>query len=120
MNGTLGVIQRPTPKGADVRFDDGLLAEMTRGDLGNVLRGWAITVHKAQGSAFEAVLIPVVRCRLLDRAMLYTAVTRAKRVAVLIGDRTRIAQAVSAPSPAWGRRQALDVDRAVESAGVAA
>jgi exodeoxyribonuclease V alpha subunit len=119
MNGALGVIQRSTQKGADVRFDDGLLAEMTRGDLGNVLRGWAITVHKAQGSAFEAVLIPVVRCRLLDRAMIYTAVTRAKRVAVLIGDRTRIAQAVAAPSPAWGRQQALDVDRAVKAARVA-
>ncbi len=51
--------------------------------------------------------------------MIYTAVTRAKRVAVLIGDRTRIAQAVAAPSPAWGRRQALDVDRAVEAAGLA-
>ena len=37
-----------------------------------VLTVWAISVHKAQGSAFKRVIIPVVRSKLLDRTMLYT------------------------------------------------
>ena len=119
MNGALGVIQRSTQKGADVRFDDGLLAEMTRGDLGNVLRGWAITVHKAQGSAFEAVLIPVVRCRLLDRAMIYTAVTLGEASCrANWGPNTHCPSRCGA-FPRMGWQQALDVDRAVKAARVA-
>jgi exodeoxyribonuclease V alpha subunit len=65
------------------------------------------------------VLIPVVRCRLLDRAMLYTAITRARRTIVLLGDPARIASAVAQPPRAWRRLQALDVDRAIGKAGVA-
>lgn len=120
MNGALGAILRATASGAEVRFDDGTISAMRRGDLGNVLRGWAITVHKAQGSAFNTVLVPVTRCRLLDRAMVYTAVTRARRTAVLFGDPARIASAVAEPPRAWRRLQALDIDRAMDAAGAAA
>ncbi|WP_287786720.1 AAA family ATPase [Acidiphilium sp.] len=116
MNGALGVILRATASGAEVRFDDNTISGMVRSDLGDVLRGWAITVHKAQGSAFRSVIIPVVKCRLLDRAMLYTAITRAKISAILVGEPELIRQATAAPPIAWRRLQALDIDRAIARA----
>lgn len=112
MNGALGVIAGVTRSGAEARFDDGTLLALDRADLANVLRGWTITVHKAQGSAFASVIIPVVASRMLDRAMLYTAVTRARRTAVIVGDPARIAEVVAAPPMVRRRMQALDIDRA--------
>jgi exodeoxyribonuclease V alpha subunit len=48
---------------------------------------YAITVHKAQGSQFKRVIVPVTRSRLLDRALIYTALTRGIEQVVFIGDR---------------------------------
>jgi exodeoxyribonuclease V alpha subunit len=107
MNGALGVILRATSTGAVVAFDDGTETEVRKPDLGNLLRGWAITVHKAQGSAFRTVIIPVVRCRLLDRAMLYTALTRGRERVVLVGDIALAQRVVEAPARAGLRLQAL-------------
>ena len=109
MNGALGVIQCATPTGAKVLFDDGALTEIQSGHLASVQHGWAITVHKAQGSAFRQVVIPVTRSRLLDRAMLYTAITRAKVSAVLIGEPEVIANAACAPPMVLRRSQALNL-----------
>jgi exodeoxyribonuclease V alpha subunit len=119
MNGALGVIRNAIDKHAMARFDDGTETMLSRNDLARVLRGWAITVHKAQGSAFKTVLIPVVCSRLLDRAMLYTAVTRARLTAVLIGEEAVMRRVVGAPPGAWQRLQALDIDRAARRAGLA-
>ncbi|WP_199038192.1 AAA family ATPase [Sphingomonas mollis] len=109
MNGSLGIVQHATPKGAMVLFDDeaGTRTEIRPVDLQRILRGWAITVHKAQGSAFERVIIPIVPSRLLDRTMIYTAITRARRTAVLVGDVTLLEQAVSTFPAAASRRQCL-------------
>ncbi len=114
MNGALGILLRSTNAGAEVEFDDGQVTEIRRNDLDRVLRGWAITTHKAQGSAFQRVIIPIVPSRLLDRAMLYTAVTRARLTALLIGDEDVIARAAAAPPTAWRRMQALELDRAFD------
>ncbi len=119
MNGALGVIRRPTRAGAWVAFDDGIKAEVLRHDLGDLLRGWAVTVHKAQGSAFRTVIIPVVRSRLLDRAMLYTAITRAQVTVVLVGDVDLMRQAIEAPPRVTRREQALDLDGAIQVAQAA-
>ncbi len=113
LNGALGVIRRPTAFGAWVAFDEGTGAEVVRQDLGDLLRGWAITVHKAQGSAFRTVIIPVVPSRLLDRAMLYTAVTRGRERVVLVGDVAIARRVVAAPARAMLRLQALDLNVAV-------
>ena len=53
--------------------------EMIAQDVENLLNAYAITVHKSQGSQFERVVVPVFRSRLLDRTLLYTAITRATR-----------------------------------------
>jgi exodeoxyribonuclease V alpha subunit len=113
MNGALGVIRRPTAAGAWVSFDDGTEAEVLGRDLGDLLRGWAITVHKAQGSAFRTVIIPVVPGRLLDRAMLYTAVTRGRERVVLVGDVALARQVIAAPARAGLRLQALDIEAGI-------
>lgn len=55
-----------------------------------------MTVHKSQGSGFERVIVPVLPSRLLDRQLLYTAVTRAARTAVLVGDEGLLAKAIAA------------------------
>lgn len=110
MNGALGVFQKATPNGAEVLFDDGTRTEIYIANLDRILRGWAITIHKAQGSAFRSVIIPVSNSRLLDRAMLYTAITRARHSVVLVGDPTIIKRAVTAPPKIWERLQGLDLD----------
>ena len=112
MNGSLGIVQGQTPAGACVLFDDAdaTLAEVTRPDLQRVARGWAITVHKAQGSGFERVIVPVVPSRLLDRQLLYTAVTRAVRTVVLVGEEELLARAVAAVPRVQLRREAFEIE----------
>ncbi len=114
MNGSLGTVVRQTERGAMVRFDDGAEDEIRACDLEKVTRGWAISVHKSQGSAFRKVIVPVVRSRLLDRTLIYTAVTRAVDTCVLVGDPALIRSAVQAEPRALARRCCLDFDAAVE------
>jgi len=69
--------------------------------------GWAISVHKAQGSAFKRVIIPVVRSKLLDRTMLYTAITRGVETVVLVGDIDLINEITEAAPASLQRNTAL-------------
>ncbi|CAN7357967.1 AAA family ATPase [Neorhizobium tomejilense] len=107
MNGSLGVITKPHPKGAWTRFDDGAEDVITTADLEKLTHGWAISVHKAQGSAFKRVIIPVVRSKLLDRTMLYTAITRAVETVVLVGDAELISEIISHPPKSLSRDNGL-------------
>ncbi|WP_026187694.1 AAA family ATPase [Ensifer sp. BR816] len=107
MNGSLGVLKKPHPKGAWVRFDDGAEDMITVADLEKLTHGWAISVHKAQGSAFRRVIIPVVRSRLLDRTMLYTAITRGIETVVLVGDLDLINEIVTSAPKSLSRETAL-------------
>ena len=72
----------------DVAYDFGLLDELTL--------AYAISVHKAQGAEYACVVLPLLtqHFTLLQRNLLYTAVTRARQLAVLAGDRRAIAIAV--------------------------
>jgi exodeoxyribonuclease V alpha subunit len=58
---------------------------------------YAVTVHKAQGSEFPCVVLPVLTQHfvMLQRNLLYTAITRAEKVCVLVGNKKAIAIAVS-------------------------
>lgn len=111
MNGALGRILRFGDDRALVRWDDGSDADIGRLDLETIARGWAITVHKAQGSEFDAVIVPVTKSRLLDRSMLYTAVTRSRRLVVLVGEPGEITAAIARQPRIDARLQALDFDR---------
>jgi exodeoxyribonuclease V alpha subunit len=69
-----------------IRFDDRLVS--TDFDFfENLELAYAITVHKSQGSEYPVVIMPMFKCApmLLTRNLLYTAVTRAKRMVILVG-----------------------------------
>lgn len=68
-----------------------------------VVRAFSMTVHKAQGSQWNRVIVPIASSVLLDRSLVYTAVTRAVRQVVLVGDASAAAAAVSAAPRAHDR-----------------
>lgn len=78
-------------------------------ELDELAHAYAMTIHRSQGSEYPAVVIPVTTSAwmMLQRNLLYTAVTRAKKLVVLVGSRKAIGQAVHTVSA--GRRcTALD------------
>lgn len=94
-NGDMGVLEKvDLPSGAlVVRFEDRLVAYPmdTASDLE---LAYAVTVHKSQGNEFQAVIMPVLRVQQLlkYRNLLYTAVTRAKELLILVGSKEEIYQ----------------------------
>jgi exodeoxyribonuclease V alpha subunit len=74
---------------------------------------YAISVHKAQGSQFKRVAVVVTKSRVLDHALIYTALTRAIEQVVFIGDRSAFEHAVRSPPFAQKRRVAFNVGGAV-------
>ena len=88
-NGDLGTILSVDRKarGLIVQFDDGRVAEYDESLLDDLELAYCMSVHKSQGSEFDAVVLPLVSGppMLMTRNLLYTAVTRAKRLAVLVG-----------------------------------
>jgi len=75
---------------------DGVQVGYDRNQLSALQLAYAVTIHKSQGSEFPAVVIPLLTEHwvMLRRNLLYTAVTRAKRLCVVVGDPKAIAQAV--------------------------
>lgn len=90
-NGDIGVIKSITKvdKKTLVYVDfDGNLVEYASKDLNKLKHGYVISIHKSQGSEFELVVLPICHSyqRMLYRKLIYTAVTRAKRKLILIGE----------------------------------
>jgi exodeoxyribonuclease V alpha subunit len=77
-------------------FPDDRRVFYRRDDIPELDLAYAITIHKSQGSEFEAVIIPVVtqHFKMLFRNLIYTALTRARRLAILVGTRKALAMAV--------------------------
>ncbi|MER7832964.1 ATP-dependent RecD-like DNA helicase [Streptomyces sp. NPDC095602] len=110
-NGTVGVVTA-------LDLDDQRMTVLTDEDeevpydfdeLDELAHAYAVTIHRSQGSEYPAVVIPVTTSAwtMLQRNLLYTAVTRARRLVVLVGSRKAIGQAVRTVSA--GRRfTALD------------
>jgi exodeoxyribonuclease V alpha subunit len=96
-NGDIGIIEKidPVEQELSIRFDDRLV-QYEFGELDEVSLAYAVTIHKAQGSEFPAVVIPVAmqHFMLLQRNLIYTGITRAKRLLVVIGQRKALAIAV--------------------------
>ena len=88
-NGDLGYIQNIDNEEStlEVRFDDDKIVEYDFKDLDQLKLAYAITVHKSQGSEFPIVVMPMTSGTpmLLTRNLLYTAVTRARQLVVLVG-----------------------------------
>ena len=92
-NGDIGYITSVTRDDTDsvltVDFGDGRIAEYDGSDLEMLDLAYASTIHKSQGSEYPAVVVPILTQHyvMLRRNLIYTALTRAKRLAVLIGSR---------------------------------
>ncbi|MCL2177562.1 MAG: ATP-dependent RecD-like DNA helicase [Firmicutes bacterium] len=73
---------------AKVEMEDGRVATYTKELLSQLMLAYAITVHKSQGSEWQAVVLPIVSAgyMMLTRNLLYTAITRAKGMVVIVGE----------------------------------
>ncbi len=105
-NGTIGVI-------TGMSLDDSKLTVLTDEDesvhygfdeLDELAHAYAVTIHRSQGSEYPAVVIPLTTSSwmMLQRNLLYTAITRATKLVVLVGSRRALAAAVRTPGA--GRR----------------
>ncbi|WP_058990215.1 SF1B family DNA helicase RecD2 [Anaerococcus rubeinfantis] len=79
-----------------VEFYDGNIVSYKKEDIKDLDLSYAITIHKSQGSEFDCVLIPMMSTAymLLNRNLLYTAITRAKKLVVLLGEKRILKQMV--------------------------
>lgn len=89
-NGDTGYIKRidSFAKLLIVEYDEGRCVKYPLNGLDELELAYAITIHKSQGSEYPAVVIPLIQgpTKLMNRNLLYTAVTRAKKCVMLIGD----------------------------------
>ena len=97
-NGDIGLIIGLDNKeeSLEVEFYDGSIVKYKKEDIKDLELSYAITIHKSQGSEFDAIIIPMMQVApmLLTRNLLYTGVTRAKKLVVLVGEKRIIKQMV--------------------------
>ena len=96
-NGDIGFVHAIDEATSDLTLDfDGRRIVYATGDLDQVVLAYATTVHKAQGCEYPAVVIPVTTQHypLLQRNLIYTGLTRGKKLVVLVGQRKALAIAV--------------------------
>ena len=97
-NGEIGKIVRidPKKKTCDVAYDNKLISYGTS-DMKQLELAFAITIHKSQGSEFSAIIMPILseHTHMADRALIYTAITRAKKLAVIIGKKRSLYQGLA-------------------------
>jgi exodeoxyribonuclease V alpha subunit len=81
----------------EVRLEDGTTVSYDFDELDELLHAYAITVHRAQGSEYPYVVVPLSTAagkRMLQRNLLYTAITRAQKMIVLVGQPQALQTAV--------------------------
>jgi exodeoxyribonuclease V alpha subunit len=104
-NGDIGYIDDVNPDDDELTASfDGRPVTYRFGELDTLVPAYAVTIHKSQGSEYPAVVIPVMtqHYAMLQRNLLYTAVTRGKKLVVLVGQKKAVAIAVGNVS---GRRR---------------
>lgn len=97
-NGDIGIIENIDldQEKLRVKFYDGSLVQYKKEDIKDLDLSYAITIHKSQGSEFECVIIPMMQASymLLNRNLLYTGVTRAKKLIILLGEKRILKQMI--------------------------
>ncbi len=104
-NGDIGYVQDvDLTVGELTATFDGRIVIYSFGELDSLVPAYAVTIHKSQGSEYAAVVIPVTTQHypMLQRNLLYTGVTRGKKLVVLVGQKKAVAMAVRNAS---GRRR---------------
>ena len=107
-NGDIGHITEIDPETEELTvMFDGNTATYAPGDLDALVPAYATTIHKSQGSEYAVVVIPVMtqHYRMLRRNLLYTGVTRGKRLVILVGQKKAVGIAVgtSGGDRRWSR-----------------
>ena len=88
-NGDTGIIKQiiEAAEVVYVEYEEGKIVEYNFSDMDEMELAYAITIHKSQGSEYPAVILPIISGprMLLNRNLLYTAVTRAKKCVTIVG-----------------------------------
>ena len=109
-NGSLGTLTSVDASGegyGEVTLDTGDKIEVTQAVLDCMELGYAITLHKAQGSQFPRIIIALQKGRIVDRAWLYTAITRAESEIHIVGSEGDFRAITEAPSHSHRRNSYL-------------
>jgi exodeoxyribonuclease V alpha subunit len=97
-NGSVGVVTGLSPEEGELRvlLDEDEEVRYGFDELDELTHAYAVSIHRSQGSEYPCVVVPLVTgaWSMLQRNLLYTAVTRAKRIVVLVGSRRALAKAV--------------------------
>jgi exodeoxyribonuclease V alpha subunit len=114
-NGDIGMIEDVDLDEGEVTVEfDGRIVTFAFGELDTLVPAYAATIHKSQGSEYPAVVIPVMtqHYAMLQRNLIYTGVTRGKKLVVLVGQKKAVAIAVKNVS---GRRRWSKLDEWLRS-----
>ena len=100
MNGEIGIITELYHNTIIVQYID-TTATYPEETIDEIELAWAITIHKSQGSEFENIIVPIttLHSSMLHRNLLYTAITRAQKRAILIGEPQAIEMAIKNNKP---------------------
>ncbi|MFI7640446.1 ATP-dependent RecD-like DNA helicase [Nonomuraea sp. NPDC049400] len=97
-NGTVGIVTdiRPDEHKLTVVTDEDEAVDYAFDELDELAHAYAVSIHRSQGSEYPAVVVPLATSAwmMLQRNLLYTAITRAKKLVVIVGSRRALAQAV--------------------------
>jgi len=112
-NGSVGVVTALSLEDSELRvlLDEDEEVAYGFDELDELTHAYAVSIHRSQGSEYPCVVVPVTTSAwlMLQRNLLYTAVTRAKRIVVLVGSRRALAKAVRTQSA--GRRYTALAER---------
>jgi exodeoxyribonuclease V alpha subunit len=96
-NGDIGVVKGVDSGAGTLRAEfDGETHEFTRGEMGDMALAYCISIHKSQGSEYPLVIIPLLKAHfmMLQRNLLYTAITRGRKKVFIVGEPAAYAMAV--------------------------
>jgi len=96
-NGDIGAVTAVDPGAGTLTADfDGNVQTFDRGELGDLALAYAISIHKSQGSEYPVVIVPLLKAHfmMLQRNLLYTAITRGRKKVYLVGEPAAYAMAV--------------------------
>jgi exodeoxyribonuclease V alpha subunit len=96
-NGDIGIIQRINQEDSEITIlFDGKEVGYEFGELDEIVLAYATTIHKSQGSEYPVVVIPLMmqHYTMLQRNLIYTAITRGKKLVILVGQKKALAIAI--------------------------
>ena len=96
-NGDIGTVEEIDIKNEQITIVfDGKTAEYTYQNLDEIEHAYAVTIHKSQGSEYPVVIIPIsqVAPLLMTRNLIYTAITRAQRMVIIVGSKDMICKMI--------------------------